>query len=84
MIIDSPIKVIGVIFFALFFGLLVSLLLIFIMHMLMPRKVLKACFKEPHFSTTEIAMFSGFPFGYIRTSMFMMILGFPAKGKKEG
>jgi len=81
---DSPIKIIGVIFFALFFGILVSLLCIFILHILMPRKVLKTYFKEPYFSATEIAMFTGFPFGYMRTGMFNRVLGFPASGKKRG
>jgi len=63
---------------------MLSLIFILIMHILMPRKVLKTYFKEPYFNAGEIAMFTGFPFGYIRTSMFMGILAFPAKGKKRG
>jgi len=65
-------------------GLMANLLLIFIMHVLMPRKVLKTYFKEPHFSQTEITMFTGFPFGYMRTAMFMRALGFPSSGKRRG
>ncbi len=84
MILDSPIKVIGVIFLIVLFMMLLSLVLIFIMHILMPRKVLETYFKEPYFSATEITMFTGFPFGYIRTSMFMRVLGFPANGKRRG
>jgi len=68
----------------LFFGLFLIFLFTFIMHILMPRKVLETYFKEPHFSSTEITMFTGFPLGYMRTVMFMRILGFSASGKKRG
>ncbi len=68
----------------LMLGLMLSLVLIFIMHVLMPRNVLKTYFKEPYFGPGEIAMFTGFPFGYMRTTMFMRILGFPASGKRRG
>ncbi|VAX03506.1 hypothetical protein MNBD_GAMMA19-1683 [hydrothermal vent metagenome] len=72
------------IFIVLLAGLTLILLLTFIMHFLMPRNVLKTYFKEPYFRPGEIAMLTGFPFGYIRTSMLMGILGFPASGKKRG
>ena len=65
-------------------ALMGNLLLIFIMHVLMPRKVLDTYFKEPHFSSTEITMFTGFPLGYMRTAMFMRALGFPSSGKRRG
>ncbi len=65
-------------------GVMLNLVLIFIMHILMPKNVLKTYFKEPHFSATEITMFTGFPFGYMRTAMFMRALAFPASGKKRG
>jgi len=71
-------------FMYLILGLMGNLLLIFMMHVLMPRKVLETYFKEPHFSPTEITMFTGFPFGYMRTAMFMRALGFPASGKRRG
>ena len=63
---------------------MLSLVFIFIMHFLMPKKVLKTYFKEPYFNAYEIAMFTGFPFGYMRTIMFMRGLGFPASGKRRG
>jgi len=63
---------------------MLSLVFILIMHILMPRKVLKAYFKEPYFNAGEIAMFTGFPFGYMRTAMFMRGLAFPASGKRRG
>ncbi len=81
---NSLIDILLVVFIVLFFLLLLSLVFIFIMHILMPRKVLETYFKEPHFNAGEIAMFTGFPFGYIRTSMFMRVLGFPASGKRRG
>ncbi len=60
------------------------LVFIFIMHILMPKIVLETYFKEPYFGPGEIEMFTGFPFGYMRTAMFMRALGFPASGKKRG
>ncbi len=63
---------------------MLSLVFILIMHFLMPKKVLKTYFKEPHFNAGEIAMFTGFPFGYMRTGMFMTALAFPSRGKKRG
>ena len=65
-------------------GLILNIVLIFIMHILMPRKVLETYFKEPYFGPGEIAMLTGLPFAYIRTSMFMRALGFPASGKRRG
>jgi len=73
-------KTFGVVMLAV----MLSIVFIFIMHILMPKKVLKTYFKEPYFGPGEIAMFTGFPFGYMRTTMFMRILGFPASGKKRG
>jgi len=83
---DAPLfeQILIITFVTTFLCLMLSLVFILIMHILMPRKVLKAYFKEPYFNSGEIAMFTGFPFGYIRTSMFMGILAFPAKGKKRG
>ncbi|MCF6324154.1 MAG: hypothetical protein L3J89_07520 [Gammaproteobacteria bacterium] len=77
-------QVLLTIFVATLFCLMLSLVFILIMHILMPKKVLKAYFKEPYFNAGEIAMFTGFPFGYMRTAMFSRVLGFPASGKKRG
>jgi hypothetical protein len=71
-------------FVATFLGCMLDLVFVFIMHFLMPKKVLKTYFKEPHFNAGEIEMFTGFPFAYMRTSMFMRALGFPASGKRRG
>ncbi len=77
-------EILGKTFIILLLGLMLSLVLIFIMHILMPKKVLKTYFKEPYFGSGEIAMFTGFPFGYMGTTMFMMALAFPARGKNGG
>jgi hypothetical protein len=50
----------------------------------MPKNILETYFKEPYFKLSEITAFSGFPFYYIRTLMFMRIFGFSFKwGKKR-
>ena len=84
IIMDLAFNILAVIFVVTALGLMLHLLLIFMMHVLMPSKVLETYFKEPHFSSTEITMFTGFPFGYMRTAMFMRALGFPASGKRRG
>lgn len=76
--------ILAIIFVTALLCLILGLVFILIMHVLMPKSVLKAYFKEPHFSLTEITMFTGFPFGYMRTAMFNRVLGFPASGKKRG
>jgi len=76
--------ILAIISVTVFLCLVLSLVLIFIMHFLMPKKVLETYFKEPYFRPAEITMFSGFPFGYMRTAMFNRVLGFPASGKKRG
>lgn len=57
---------------------------IFVMHIFVPKRLLQTFFKEPYFSLAEIELFTGFPFGYIRTVMFMRLAGFPKSGKKRG
>lgn len=62
---------------------MVCLACIFVMHIFVPKKLLQTFFKEPYFSSAEIEFFTGFPFGYIRTVMFMRLAGFPQSGKKR-
>ncbi len=76
--------ILAIIFVTTLLAGMLCLVFTFIMHILMPKKVLKTYFKEPHFSVTEISMFTGIPFGYMRTAMFMKALGFPASGKRRG
>ncbi|MCR6652959.1 MAG: hypothetical protein NVV73_16400 [Cellvibrionaceae bacterium] len=56
----------------------------FFIHILVPKSLLKTYFKPPHFSAGEVAIFSAFPFMFMRTVMFMRIVGFPNSGKKRG
>lgn len=63
---------------------MVCLLATFVMHFLTPKEMLIKYFKQPYFSPAEIEFFSGFPFGYLRTVMFMRLSGFPNSGMKRG
>lgn len=67
-----------------FVALMLVFFLIFIAHILMPKRLLTTYFKVPYFREGEIVMFTGFPFGYIRTVMFMRLLANPASGAKRG
>ena len=64
--------------------LIVYLAIIFIVHFFVPKTLLRAYFREPYFSPAEIEFFTGFPFAYIRTAMFMRLAGWPSSGKKRG
>ena len=77
-------EIFGKTFVIVILCLILSLVFILIMHILMPKNVLKTYFKEPYFSATEITMFTGIPFGYMRTTMFMRALAFPSSGKRRG
>lgn len=65
-------------------GTMGSILSILFVHPFVPKVMLSSYFKEPYFSTTEVQIFTGFPFAYIRTSMFMCLAAFPSTGKKRG
>lgn len=58
--------------------------LVFLTHFLVPRQLLKTYFTPPYFNQAEVKMFTGFPFAYIRTFMFMRLVAFPASGEKRG
>ena len=60
------------------------LFLVLIVHPLMPKQITEKYFKSPHFSQTECAFFSGFPFAPIRSVMFMRVIAFPRSGTKRG
>ena len=66
----------------IFFGLLAFPALL-IMHLLLPKAALKKYFKPPHFSHRECAVFSAYPFFFMRTMMFMAVFAFPSRGKKR-
>ncbi len=66
--------ILAVTFVVLLLCLVAGLVIIAILHILMPKIVLETYFKEPYFGPGEIEMFTGFPFGYMRTAMFNMAL----------
>ena len=65
-----------------FFGLLAFPALL-VMHLLLPKEALNKYFKPPHFSYRECAVFSAYPFLFMRTMMFMAVFAFPSRGKKR-
>lgn len=67
------------------FAIMISMLLIvFLVHFFVPKAMLRTYFREPYFSTFEIEFFTGLPFAYIRTVMFMRLAGWPKSGRKRG
>lgn len=68
----------------LFSASMIWLVIILILHFLVPKAMLRTYFKEPYFSPTEIELFSGFPFAYMRTAMFMRLAGWPESRQKRG
>ncbi|SDU32491.1 hypothetical protein [Halopseudomonas salegens] len=69
---------------ALFVAAMLCFVVIFVIHFFVPKVLIATYFKEPYFSPKEIEFFTGFPFGYIRTVMFMRVVGWPSSGKKRG
>lgn len=57
---------------------------LFALHFVVPRAMLRTYFKKPYFSSAEVAFFSAFPFFFIRTIMFMRLAAWPNSGKKRG
>jgi hypothetical protein len=70
--------------FFLLAATIVWLAVIFILHFFVPKALLKTYFCEPYFSPSEIEIFTGFPFAYMRTAMFMRLVAWPSCGKKRG
>lgn len=67
-----------------FLALMLVFCMIFFAHILMPKKLLTTYFTTPYFREGEIIIFTGFPFWYIRTVMFMRLLANPSSGAKRG
>lgn len=61
-----------------------SMIIVFAVHFFVPKNMLSTYFKEPYFSPAEIEFFTGFPFAYVRTVMFMRLSGWPNSGQKRG
>lgn len=58
--------------------------IVFLVHFFVPKDMLRTYFREPYFSPAEIEFFTGFPFAYMRTAMFMRLAGWPSSGKRRG
>lgn len=54
-----------------------------VMHLLMPKKVMRIYFRAPHFSPTEQAMYSVFPFVFMRVTGMAWLIAFPRFGRKR-
>lgn len=72
------------VYMLLFVSAGMTIFVILIMHFLMPRIVVEKYFKPSYFSPAECMMFSGFPFGIIRTIIFLRVIGFPKSSRKRG
>lgn len=57
---------------------------LFVLHFVVPIAMLRTYFKKPYFSSAEVALFSTFPFFFIRTVMFMRLAAWPSSGKNRG
>ncbi|HHF3219938.1 TPA: hypothetical protein ACPJ2X_000945 [Vibrio diabolicus] len=64
-----------IIFFQTFF--------IGIMHLLMPKKIVGNYFKKPYFNEFELSLFTGWPYAFFRTLMFVRLIVQPSSGKKR-
>jgi len=53
------------------------------MRFLTPKKLLDRYFKEPHFTSAEIALFSHFPGTLMRTGIFMNLCVWPNRGERR-
>lgn len=75
----------GFTLFVLAFGAFALLVIPFtlVLHVLMPKTILDKYFKPPFFGEFERAMFTGIPYGPMRTIMFMGVIVFPSLGRKR-
>ena len=81
------VEVIDILFMSImgfvFFGGMLSVPILLLMHFLMPRAVLEAYFRPPYFGEMEVELFTGIPYAPMRTIMLMWVLAFPKYGKKR-
>jgi len=64
-------------------GVVSSTLLLLLLHFLMPREVLHRYWKEPHFRSMELALFSTTLFAPMRTIMLAWAIAFPGLGQRR-
>ncbi|ELB1499849.1 hypothetical protein RJY19_001030 [Vibrio alginolyticus] len=55
-----------------------------IMHLTMPKAITIKYFKKPYFNEFELSLFTGWPYAFFRTLMFIRLIFQPSSGKKRG
>ena len=74
----------------LFYTLMTGVVIIFlqtifigVMHFLMPKKIVGNYFKKPYFNEFELSLFTGWPYAFFRTLMFVRLIVQPSSGEKR-
>ncbi|EGQ8445808.1 hypothetical protein GTP59_03085 [Vibrio alginolyticus] len=74
----------------LFYTLMTGVIIIFlqtifigVMHFLMPKEIVGNYFKKPYFNEFELSLFTGWPYAYFRTLMFVRLIVQPSSGEKR-
>ncbi|MEZ8762775.1 hypothetical protein [Vibrio alginolyticus] len=79
-------QVITFLFYTLMTGeIIIFLQTIFIgvMHFLMPKEIVGNYFKKPYFNEFELSLFTGWPYAFFRTLMFVRLIVQPSSGEKR-
>ncbi|EGQ9176984.1 TPA: hypothetical protein RG682_001433 [Vibrio alginolyticus] len=74
----------------LFYTLMTGVIIIFlqtifigVMHFLMPKEIVRNYFKKPYFNEFELSLFTGWPYAFFRTLMFVRLIVQPSSGEKR-
>ncbi|AGV19454.1 MULTISPECIES: hypothetical protein [Vibrio] len=74
----------------LFYTLMTGVIIIFlqtisigVMHFLMPKEIVGNYFKKPYFNEFELSLFTGWPYAFFRTLMFVRLIVQPSSGEKR-
>ncbi|EGQ7646649.1 TPA: hypothetical protein ACPJ0G_003699 [Vibrio alginolyticus] len=74
----------------LFYTLMTGVIIIFLqtifigfMHFLMPKEIVGNYFKKPYFNEFELSLFTGWPYAFFRTLMFVRLIVQPSSGEKR-
>ncbi|MDW1745768.1 hypothetical protein D3H41_21520 [Vibrio neocaledonicus] len=54
-----------------------------VMHFLMPKEIVGNYFKKPYFNEFELSLFTGWPYAFFRTLMFVRLIVQPSSGEKR-
>ncbi|GAK15541.1 LOW QUALITY PROTEIN: hypothetical protein JCM19053_843 [Vibrio sp. JCM 19053] len=74
----------------LFYTLMTGVIIIFlqtifigVMHFLMPKEIVGNYFKKTIFNEFELSLFTGWPYAFFRTLMFVRLIVQPSSGEKR-